>query len=375
MIYFLYRKLAAGEWLAMSAKSIAFGFGIVALYIAPKVYGSLLLKEEVSDTTDDTITVGIVQIDADPWEKWSNARVSQVDLHLESSADLLSHDPDLVLWPETAMPFFLLHPRFESELSRLRSFVDSSGVAVLTGTPLIQYYEGKEAAPRGSRKLQEADVYYETFNGAALIQPSSDEVQTYGKMLLVPFAERVPYSEYLTFLNLLEWDVGIGGWSRGRDSTVFVLKRTKPGKAGKPARFATLICYESIYPGYTAGYVRKGAELLVIITIDSWWGKTSGPYQHVEIAKLRAVENRRWIARSASGGISSFIDPPVVGPGRHVQATLVEGIGLGSKETFYTRHGDLFAKGCTVFTAVGLLVTAVVGLRTRFRGEVVHERK
>ncbi|MEE9225757.1 MAG: apolipoprotein N-acyltransferase [Bacteroidota bacterium] len=369
--YYLYRKMAFREWPLVSPRSLVAGFVIVALYSAPKLYGSLLMKNEQRRLADRSLNVGLVQTNADPWEKWRDTRESQLKLHLQLSRELVSHEPDLVIWPETAMPFYLLHTRSERDFSRVRSFVDSTRVAVLTGTPLIQYYEDAESAPPGSRKLQGADMYFETFNGAVLIRPMAHELQTYAKMLLVPFAERVPYSEHFSFLNLLEWDAGLGGWARGRDSTVFSLGRLSSSEGRKPVRFATLICYESIYPGYTASYVRKGAEFLVIITIDSWWGRTSGAYQHLQLGRLRAIENRRWIARSAAGGISCFIDPYgriIDQTGLFAQSTLVREIGLSTEQTFYTRHGDLFAKGCTVLTALGVVATAMVGLRNRLRG-------
>lgn len=370
LVYYLYRKMAFREWALTSRKSFTVALLIFVLYSAPRIYGFLLLKSEERELSDRYLTVGLVQANADPWKKWGNTRESQLNLHLRLSKELLSRGPNLVIWPETAMPFFFLHSKSAWEFSRVRSFVDSTGAAILTGTPLIEYYDDAEKAPRGSRKSNGAAYYYETFNGTAFLQPHSDVVQTYGKMLLVPFAERVPYSEYLSFLDFLEWGVGIGGWARGRDSTLFSLERTRSLEGQGPARFATLVCYESIYPSYTASYVRKGAEFLVVITIDSWWGRTSGPYQHLQIARLRAVENRRWIARCASGGISCFIDPY----GRifdetelFSQASVVRDVPLSTEQTLYTRHGDVFANGCTVLAASGLLATAIVGLRTRFR--------
>ena len=119
---------------------------------------------------------------------------------------------------------------------------------------------------------------------------------------MVPFAERMPYADMFQFFDFLRWDVGIGGWQIGPDTTVFHDARTG-------ARFSTIICYESTYPGFVAEFVRRGAEFMTLITIDSWWDHMSGAYQHQQIAVLRAVENRRWIARCAVGGISCYIDP------------------------------------------------------------------
>lgn len=377
VVYYLYRKMASRDWPVASPRSLAVAFVIVALYFAPKIYGFLVMKKGENAVPVRTLTVALVQANADPWGKWGDAKESQLRLHLELSSELVVHEPDLVIWPETAMPFHLLHPSHEQAYSRVRSFVDSTEIAVLTGTPLIQYYEDEKDAPPGSRRAPAAGYSFENFNGAVLIRPKIQDLQTYGKMLLVPFAERVPYSEYLSHLNLLEWDVGLGGWARGRDSTVFSLDWRRSSETHGGAQFGTLICYESIYPGYTASYARKGAEFFVIITIDSWWGKTSGPYQHLELGRLRAVENRRWVARCASGGISCFIDPygRIIDPTElFTQASRVGKIGLSTEQSFYTRFGDLFAEGCTVISALGIVVAGTVRLRNRVRGGTKHDR-
>jgi apolipoprotein N-acyltransferase len=115
------------------------------------------------------------------------------------------------------------------------------------------------------------------------------------------------------------------------------------------AKFATLICYESTYPGFVAEFVRRGAEFLTLITIDSWWDHMSGAYQHQQIAVLRAVENRRWIARCAVGGISCYIDPYGRAHGStelFTQRLLNSRVERLSGLSFYTAHGDLLGEMC-----------------------------
>jgi apolipoprotein N-acyltransferase len=161
-------------------------------------------------------------------------------------------------------------------------------------------------------------------------------------MKMVPFAERVPYADMFQFFDFLRWDVGIGGWQIGPDTTVFEEARTG-------ARFSTNICYESTYPGFIAEFVRRGAEFMTLITIDSWWDHMSGAYQHQQIAVLRAVENRRWIARCAVGGISSYIDPFGRAHGTTALFTqrLLNGrIARSTALTFYTRYGDVVGDMC-----------------------------
>jgi apolipoprotein N-acyltransferase len=128
------------------------------------------------------------------------------------------------------------------------------------------------------------------------------------------------------------------------------------------ARFNTLICYESTYPGFVATFVRKGAEFITLITIDSWWDHMSGAYQHQQMAIFRAIENRRWIARCAVGGISCYIDPY----GRVYDATelftqsvLCRQIERRAGLSFYTRHGDWL--GDISFWVALILVAAAMG--------------
>ena len=147
----------------------------------------------------------------------------------------------------------------------------------------------------------------------------------------------MPYQDKLKFFkSLIRWSVGISSYEIGRDTTIFKLKNKYS--------FNTAICYESIYPEFFSEFVNKGADFCLVITNDGLWGKLFGTYQHNQYAVLRAVENRRWIARSANTGISCFIDPY----GNMTQETeigkqiLFSGeIGINKEKTFYTRHGDL----------------------------------
>jgi apolipoprotein N-acyltransferase len=174
-------------------------------------------------------------------------------------------------------------------------------------------------------------------------------------MKMVPIAERVPYADAFYFLDFLRWGVGIGGWQIGPDSTIFVEQRTG-------TRFSTMICYESTYPDFVAAFVRKGAEFIAIITIDSWWDRMSGAYQHQQFAIFRAVENRRWIARCAVGGFSCFIDPY----GRvydktdlFTQTSLVRTLERSSALTIYTAHGDWLSEVCLL--VAGMFCAAALG--------------
>jgi apolipoprotein N-acyltransferase len=367
LAFFLYSRLANRQWTALSLKSRALVLLILILYFLPKVYGSFVLAESpahdstASHQDEKKIRVGIIQSNIDPWEKWKFTGHDAIDLYLRMTRDLIAQHPyakpDLVLWPETAVPYPILLDANRALLNELHASADSFGVSILTGLPNYVFYKDSNEAPPSAGRIKRTGERYDAFNSAALIQPDVQAVPWYGKMKMVPIAERVPYADAFYYLDFLRWDVGIGGWQIGRDSTIF--EEVKTG-----SRFNTLICYESVYPEFVSSFVKKGAEFISLITIDSWWGKMPGAYQHEQFAILRAVENRRWIARCAVGGFSCFIDPY----GRafdktelFTRTTIVRTIGRSDHLTFYTEHGEWL--GSSSMLVAGLFLAAAFGKR------------
>ncbi|HLF13535.1 MAG TPA: apolipoprotein N-acyltransferase, partial [Bacteroidota bacterium] len=337
-------------------------FCAVLLYAAPFAASQWLQANE-GGGSGERMVAAIIQPDIDPFEKWGADVSGQIrTLREVTDSTLGARKPDIVVWPETAIPFYLLSPAYHEEYRSLRKYVADIGVPLLTGIPDIVMYKDPAAAPRGSRALPDG-TRYETFNSSILLLPGSDTVQKFAKTLLVPFAERVPFSDMLSFLNAARWNFGLGGWAVGRDTALFRL----PLRGGDTVGFGNLICYESVYPGYVAGLVRRGARFLTVITNDSWWGNTAGPYQHRQFAVLRAIENRRWIIQCANGGISFVVDPS----GRILEQTemftktaLLAEIGTPETLTPYSRHGDWFAEACFVVT---LFILFATGIHRMFR--------
>jgi apolipoprotein N-acyltransferase len=210
-----------------------------------------------------------------------------------------------------------------------------------------------------------------------LLVPHDDSLRTYAKMLLVPFAERVPFSEALSFLNAMQWNFGLGGWGEGREKTLFRIPRRSSGSPGAdPSRtitFSTCICYESVYPGFVAEFVRNGAEFLTVITNDSWWGNTSGAYQHARFAVLRAVENRRWVVQCANGGISFVVDPwgrMLQGTDLFTRRTMVAPVIPRQSLTFYSRMGDWFGELCLALSCLHLMAALGAGRHSQLRSRL-----
>lgn len=359
--YMLYLVLARRPEDFLPRRALTIVALLTVLYLLPSALGTYLLSTAPpageSGGTGKDITVGIVQSNVDPWEKWTRRGTDLASLYLGLTRTLMeehaARPPQIVLWPETAVTGFPLLPGSRPILDRLHAGVDSMNVSVLTGIDHAEIYPDPSKAPPSARLAPMTGLRYVTFNAAAFIEPGTVDVPWYGKMKMVPIAERIPYADMFAFLDFMRWGVGIGGWQIGPDTTVFTDR-------GTGVKFSAIICYESTYPGFVASFVRKGASFIALITIDSWWGKMSGAYQHRQIAVFRAVENRRWIARCAVGGISCFIDPY----GRSyddtelfTQGRLSRTIGTDDGLTFYTRHGDWLGESALL---VAMLFAAAV---------------
>ncbi|MGC8811075.1 MAG: apolipoprotein N-acyltransferase [bacterium] len=237
--------------------------------------------------------------------------------------------PDLVIWPETATPFF-----FQNNFPFQSRILD---LAAQMETPLLF---GSPAFTRQDHKVN-------YFNSAFLISPQKEILGRYDKIHLVPFGEYAPLAGLLGFTRDI---IGaIGDFTPGLGVTNLALPWGK---------FGVLICYEIIFPNLTRQFAAQGAQFLVNITNDAWFGRTSAPYQHLSMATLRAVENRLPIARAANTGISAIINAE----GKIVQSSnlftrevLSGNIKINTGLTFYTRYGDIFAYLCLVISGLYLI--------------------
>lgn len=250
------------------------------------------------------------------------------DLSLKASRD----GARLIVWPETAVPFYFNADKVKD--GKLGSITREAGSYVLTGSPSYNY------------NLMTGKVMY--YNSAYLLSPSGDEAGRYDKFHLVPFGEYVPLKKFFPFFRKLT--EGVGDFSEG------------PGAV--PIRFehggiGTLICYESIFPEIASASVRNGSTILVNITNDAWFGRTSAPYQHFDMAVFRAVENRVFLLRAANTGISAIIGPAGrvrKQAGLFEKAVLVDDVGLRDGAlTVYSMYGDIFAWACLAGTGVFII--------------------
>jgi len=308
--YVFMRNVALMKWRFTSGKSLAVFSSLILLYVVPFFVGASLLNRYDSLSGRRAVKVGIVQPNIDPFEKWgegSSVRwegyISQLKLFFEEIRSLSKDSLDLIVLPETAIPFHILLPQNAQYYNLFKHEVDFANTPVFTGLPDGFYTDSLNASVTAMRS---GDRWFESFNAATLFTPYEGNGPVYRKIRLVPYAERVPYAESFRFLiKPLTWSVGISSWGKGTDQVVYDLRL----RTGGSTSFGAMICYELIYPDYVREFVRKGAEFLVVISNDSWWGNTSGAYQLAATTALRAVETRRWIVRCANGGISGILDP------------------------------------------------------------------
>lgn len=324
------------------------------LYIMPDTYSFLTSAKRFENSgTGDKIKLAVIQPNINPWKKWGDKQPDLLHDYASMILQAAQNKPDLMILPETAMPFYLLDPWYEERYNIIKSAVDSAGIPLLTGTPDLYVYGDSSKRKIDSKKFRGNDSYYDTYNSAVLIEKgiAKTDFQRYNKMKLVVGSERMPYQERLVFLSkLITWGAGIGSYQKGDDYTLLTLN--------KKHKFSVAICYESLFPGFFSEFVKKGAEFSIIITNDGWWGKLFGTYQHNQFAIFRAIENRRWIARCANTGISCFIDPY----GNMFNKTQINekdiincGIEARNEKSFYTSNGDIFA--ITLLLITGFLIT------------------
>jgi apolipoprotein N-acyltransferase len=362
--FLLLWNMAHGHWRLRSLSVSGMLVVLVGLYFVPVLYGNWSIKKH-SVELEKTLRVGVIQPNYDPWDKWGEGVAGKLDsydlqfnAYLEETKKLAPSNPDIIIWPETAIPFHILLPRYAPYLSSLQSFVNTLKLPIFTGLPFVEYYDARHA-PATAQKIGSTDIFAESYNSAVMFQPGNKMSAIHKKTMLVPFAERIPYAETFRFLiEPLKWNVGISGWGKGEDTLVHLLQR----RDSTTVKYSGMICYESVYPGYVREFVKHGAEFLVIITNDSWWGNTSGAYQHASFASLRAVETRRWIVQCANGGISMIVDPtgtPHMKTRLYTKAQFVGEIGLRTDKSFYIQYGDIIPQGCIVI-AVMMLCSALI---------------
>lgn len=337
ILFFKEDKKRSAFWISMAG--VIFGAVII--------YGSVRINTITLE--GKSIRVGIIQPNIDPWEKWKITGIKPIlSNYFELSQRAANEKIDLLIWPETALPVYLMNGGYSNHVDSIYSFLKRNSIFLLTGMPHVEFYFDKDKHPDDSKAGVEKDFWYRTYNSILMFSPYTRNTQLYGKMKLVPLGEHTPYADKIPFISeLFKWSVGLSGWNTGQDTLVFKMPLVKFDSLSQSmvirdtVNLSGIVCFESVFPDFVAGFAERGAEFITVVTNDSWYGRSSGPYQHKEIGVLRAVENRRSIVRCANGGVSCIINPLGITEKESElfnRTYLTGDVKLNSEKTFYTQY-------------------------------------
>jgi apolipoprotein N-acyltransferase len=246
--------------------------------------------------------------------------------------------PSLIVWPESPAPFISSDPGLRHWMSALAG---DANAALIVGSI------GVDADPSTQRG-------YRMYNSANFVAANGEIVGRYDKIHLVPFGEYVPFQRELFFIKNLTEDAG--DFDSGRQRNLFITGGHSYG---------VFICYEAAFADEVRRFAKEGADVLVTISDDGWYGDSGAPWQHLNLARMRAIENHRWLLRDTDTGITAAIDPNGIvreAAPRHLRTAVEVHFGYEQGTTFYTRHGDWFAYLC----ALGVVVMIAMGQQVRF---------
>ncbi|MHB8382936.1 MAG: apolipoprotein N-acyltransferase [Candidatus Binataceae bacterium] len=314
---------------------------LTGLMIAILSFGAWRLADLRGEKPSGTIRAAMVQADIPQSLKWDPSFLPQsFKIYQDETTAIAKSGADLIVWPEAAAAFYFQpDDRYPAEFASddayrtaLLALARSTGVPILFGAPALAERDGRMGF----------------YNRAYLVSAKGDVVAHYDKMQLVPFGEYVPFRPVLGFI-VRRVVPGLDSMFAGTEQTLFPLGDAKLG---------VLICYESIFPDLTRREVDDGAEVLVNITNDAWYGKSSAPYQTLAMAAMRSAETKVPIIRAANTGITAIIKPSGEITERtplFQRGTEIGVVAWRPVRTFYTIAGDLFAELCFLLTALGLL--------------------
>ncbi len=327
---------------------------ILICIIAPVIYGYFQLNKfdhKKLLAENEHLNVALVQPAYDAWVKWETSPIGMVERHFNLLDSLISTTTgkiDLAVWPETAIPYLGWSFSVDHNFALLDRYVETRNIPLLVGFSDTRIFTGENAPEQADPLPMDTSIKYISYNATLMLNKKPYDTarpRIYHKMRLTPFAERVPYVDQMPFLKtFMKTGVGLSAWGKGEKQNNMTFY-----KGGKRHTIGSVICIESIYPDFVRRFTKMGAELLVIQTNDAWYDFTTGPGQHYVIAQIRAIENRRYIARCANTGISGWIAPTgrSLGTLKHyVPNAGVLSLPLLKEKSLYVSNGDWLSKFC-----------------------------
>ena len=313
---------------------------------------------------EETIEAVVLQPNVNPYTEKYNTNDTRIgELLTELAEEAITGNTQVVIAPETVFADGTIFNKFERSEAKFftTQFVKNHPqTAFLSGISMYNRFQDPELVTGQSNQIGPSD-WYDDYNSAFMVT-ANDSVHFYHKSKLVVGVENFPYQEVLRpILGNVMIDLG------GTVAMKTTQKERGVFEFNNGEKVGPIICYESVYGEFVTGYVENGANFLAIITNDAWWGNTQGHKQHLSYAKLRAVENRRSIARSANTGVSAFINEKgeiTSSLGYEKQGALRGEVSLNEKITFYSRHGDYIAR-VSLFLALFTFLFAMVKWQRR----------
>lgn len=355
----LYQNLKSG----IKTGSLQLTAAFFAVILVPSLYSLFVYVQYEEETNPSNIV--IVQPNIDPYNKFGSlTAASQLEVLTTLSDQAAQPNTEFFIWPETAIPNYADEDQIRKnrELLLARDFLTQyPNASLLTGIETIKWYPN--AATPSSKFIAERNMYLDNFNSAIQIENSAS-IQIYHKSKLVPGVEKMPFPTLLAFLKPVFAQLGgsVSGWGWQDQPTVFY---SFSGIGTVP-----VICFESLWGNWIGRSVKNGAQFISIITNDGWWGNTSGKDQHLMYAKLRAIEMRRYVVRSANTGISAIIDQKgdIKAQSKWwTRDALNADIQLNSHITFYAQNGDITAFIAIISGSIFCVIYLANNVRRRFR--------
>jgi len=333
---------------------------VVGIFLVPFLFS--MIRYMTYEEKEDPYEIVVLQPNIDPYMKFAEIpQVKQTEYLLRIADSLVTPQTDYIVGPET----FINNSVWETgidrhlEVRKLKAFLeDYPNAKLVMGATTLKLYTDPSEYTSTSRPIRGDEYQYDSFNSAFQLD-SSGEIPIYHKSLLVVGVEHMPYTEFLGFLEKLT--VRLGGAFRSHGTQEYRETFVSPQDG---TRVGPVICWESIFGEYVTDYVKEaGANFLFIVTNDGWWKNTPGHRQHNSYARLRAIETRRSIARSANTGISSLINQrgeELARLGWWQRSGLRGTLNKNDHITFYVKHGDFLGRIALFMTVILLLYTVVI---------------
>ena len=368
-------SLSDGSWYRFNAKANSAAASSYAIVLLAPAIVSMSMYYSYKEDTARKLDVAIMQPNIDPYHKFQALTQDEQNAILQGQMESVLKNRNagdtsmlLILAPETFTGGVVTNDVGRSRTyRRFRSYLsDHQDVNLLFGASSYSYLFSDNAPSATARNVGE-NQWVESHNSALIID-GKDNAGIYHKSKLVVGVEMTPYPAFFCKIdNMLG---GVMGRCIGQDevSLLHCVASDSTGHITKSVPLGCAICYESVYPEHCAEYVRAGAEALVVITNDAWWGDTPGYRQHLRYSSLRAIETRRDIARSANTGISAFINQRgdiISHTAWWEPAVLTGSVNLNDSETFFVRQGDIIGRMCAFFSILLLLGVVVRAKITR----------